>query len=378
MTMRFALVVALAFGVSACGSTPTSPSMTSPAAVAKATHQAALSDVVPTTGTATVVTASTEVSTTSPTATTNPTPGTTPVATGPVVLEPTTAPEGTPKWALSGKLILEGTILPLAGVEVVVLHGPNAGQATVSDATGAFTLSNLWQSGFTFWVKPGAETNGVTRAVTLTSDTHFEITLAPIVWTLSGRVVKEQGVAVAGATVTVQDGPNASRSTTSGPDGSYVIGNLKQGGFTVSATGSGFNQVFAGVTLVRDIRQDFTLNTQAPPTPPGTGTPGGNTPGGTNPGGGSFNGSVSLTTSGGKVTSISISGCRSYSATLRPPVAMSGSLSLLNSDGRDGLSMFFSWSVSGSSASGQIQYLGADSCAWNEHGMKSWSGSVAQ
>lgn len=64
---------------------------------------------------------------------------------------------------------------------------------------------------------------------------------------------------VAGATVTVQDGADAGRSTTTDTSGHYSLANLSRGGFTVRATATDHEPLSKGVTLVVDTALDFEL-----------------------------------------------------------------------------------------------------------------------
>lgn len=78
-------------------------------------------------------------------------------------------------------------------------------------------------------------------------------------FTLTGLVVDENGQTVAGATVTVLDGPSANRSTTTDTAGRYSFTGLSAGGFTVRVRRDGHDDALRGVTLTSSTTADFTL-----------------------------------------------------------------------------------------------------------------------
>ncbi len=80
-------------------------------------------------------------------------------------------------------------------------------------------------------------------------------------YTLSGRVAAGAPSfdPIAGAMVTIGDGPNAGRSAVTDSTGSYTLSGLEPSGFTVTASATGFASDSRGVTLVRDLTLDFEL-----------------------------------------------------------------------------------------------------------------------
>lgn len=92
--------------------------------------------------------------------------------------------------------------------------------------------------------------------------------------TLTGTV-KAGGVAVSGAGVEIQDGPNAKKGTTTDSSGNYSISGLTAAAVTVRAFKSGYPDNDQRVTLTgSSSRLDFTLQGSSPtPTPTPTPTP---------------------------------------------------------------------------------------------------------
>jgi hypothetical protein len=83
--------------------------------------------------------------------------------------------------------------------------------------------------------------------------------LPPAEFSLIGRVSDfNTGVALMGATITVVDGTNVGRATTSGADGTYNLV-LRQGGFTIRARYDGYDSVFQGVTFVANTVVDIQM-----------------------------------------------------------------------------------------------------------------------
>jgi hypothetical protein len=96
----------------------------------------------------------------------------------------------------------------------------------------------------------------------------------PTTHTLSGVVRNgTNGNGISNATVLITDGPNANKSGTTAANGSYVISNLIQSGFTIRVSASGFNDVSLPVTLTADTPKDVSLQPTAAPAPAPTPTP---------------------------------------------------------------------------------------------------------
>lgn len=68
-------------------------------------------------------------------------------------------------------------------------------------------------------------------------------------FTLSG-IVSSGGAAVAGAVITVLDGPNANQTAATSTDGRYSFASLKSGGFTIRTTAPDYVTTTQPVTLI--------------------------------------------------------------------------------------------------------------------------------
>jgi hypothetical protein len=83
--------------------------------------------------------------------------------------------------------------------------------------------------------------------------------LPPAEFSLTGRVSDfNTGVSLTGAAITVVDGANVGRATTSGADGIYRLA-LRPGGFTIRARSDGYDAVFQGVTFVANTVVDLQM-----------------------------------------------------------------------------------------------------------------------
>jgi hypothetical protein len=82
-------------------------------------------------------------------------------------------------------------------------------------------------------------------------------------FSLSGRVSsRENSAPIASATLSIVDGPNAGKSTTTDASGNYNFTALQQSGFTVNATAAEFFSQSDGVTLTSDRTLNFLLRRQ--------------------------------------------------------------------------------------------------------------------
>jgi hypothetical protein len=95
---------------------------------------------------------------------------------------------------------------------------------------------------------------------------------ATTTFALSGRVTGGSiytsdsiSTAISGATVSIVDGPNAGKATTTDASGNYTFAGLQQSGFTVNVSAINYVSQSRGVTLTSSQRLNFTL-TRPPPT----------------------------------------------------------------------------------------------------------------
>jgi hypothetical protein len=96
---------------------------------------------------------------------------------------------------------------------------------------------------------------------TTTSPSSTPATAAPTTFSLSGTVRDSTtGSGISGATVTVMDGVNARKSTTTSSSGSYSLTGLQQSGFTVNVSANNYLSQSMGVTLTSNQTLSFGLN----------------------------------------------------------------------------------------------------------------------
>jgi hypothetical protein len=86
----------------------------------------------------------------------------------------------------------------------------------------------------------------------------------PQMFTLSGRITENAFSPVADATVAVMDGPNAGRTRTTDPLGSYRLADLVASTFTMTVSSSGFQTKSMTVNLTADQTLDITLTRTSP------------------------------------------------------------------------------------------------------------------
>ncbi|MCL4814501.1 MAG: carboxypeptidase regulatory-like domain-containing protein [Vicinamibacteraceae bacterium] len=99
-------------------------------------------------------------------------------------------------------------------------------------------------------------------------------TPAPTTFSLSGKVTETaptSSTPIAGARVSIGDGPNAGRSTTTDAAGTYTFASLERSGFTVTASADGYEPRSQGVDLTANRTVNFQLRPLGPRTTFGSG-----------------------------------------------------------------------------------------------------------
>jgi hypothetical protein len=83
---------------------------------------------------------------------------------------------------------------------------------------------------------------------------------APVAhWALSGAVTSSAGGSISGAVVTVVDGPDANRTTSTDASGRFTLAGLAQGGVTIRVTARGYSDATMGITLIANLAVDVRL-----------------------------------------------------------------------------------------------------------------------
>ena len=187
---------------------------------------------------------------------------------GPAPTSPTPAASRSPQppartVTLTGHVFAADTGVPLPGANIYILQGANKGGYTRSDELGTFTLAGLQPGTFTIEVVPQQMYNVVDQEVALTADTSMDFALTPRVprvFVFSGRVTDiNSGAALAGASITVLNGNDESRTTTSGSDGRFRLADVMFGGFVVRVRHDGYDSVFRGVGFTADQSLDIQM-----------------------------------------------------------------------------------------------------------------------
>src|SRR5689334_17144456 len=81
----------------------------------------------------------------------------------------------------------------------------------------------------------------LTMAACSGSKTSTPTTPSPTTFTLTGQVTDSAtGTAISTATVSIADGPNAAKSSTTDGSGNYSVTGLQQSGFTVNASANNY------------------------------------------------------------------------------------------------------------------------------------------
>ena len=186
---------------------------------------------------------------------------------------PANAPSTAPTTAsLSGRVETPSSV-PVGGATVTVSDGSNAGRTSTTDGNGSYQLTGLQRGGFNVNVSAnGHVTAGF--SIDLVGDLTRNFVVAtvapapppapPSEVTLSGRVTSTSEAPVAGATLSVADGANAGRTTTSDEIGNYQFTALLSGGLSMRVSANGFNTATVSIALDGDLTRDFVLEATPP------------------------------------------------------------------------------------------------------------------
>ncbi|MBI2189767.1 MAG: carboxypeptidase regulatory-like domain-containing protein [Acidobacteria bacterium] len=182
--------------------------------------------------------------------------GDTPVAPTP---PQTTLPAPPAPVTVRGRVLDSTTDAPVPGASVVLRRDDGLSVAELTDAAGSFVFTNVVSRQVTIRAGKTAY-DAAEQQVALIGDVSIDIAIAPRKHTLSGRVTDvTTGAPLPATTLTVIDGLNASRSTTTGDDGTYVPGELWFGGFTLRVRKPGYDAVFRGVPFAGDTTLDIQM-----------------------------------------------------------------------------------------------------------------------
>lgn len=173
---------------------------------------------------------------------------------------PTPVPVPTPTTVtVQGHVLDSTTNEPVAGASVILRRPDGLSVSELTDGAGYFGFANVMAGEVT--LRAGKTSYDATeRQMTVTADITVDLVIVPRKHTLSGRVTDvATGAALPGAVVTIPDGLNASRSTTTGADGRYTLPQLWFGGFTMRVRLAGYDSVFRGVNFAGDTEVDLQM-----------------------------------------------------------------------------------------------------------------------
>ena len=161
---------------------------------------------------------------------------------------------------MTGRVLESRAGNPVAEVFATLRRpGESLQPRSTTDDRGIFQFTDVAPGEMTVSVgKSGYE--GQERTLVLTADTSLVFSLVPRLYLLSGRVTEvSTGTPLTGATLTVLDGPNATRAAVTDNDGVYRFVDLAYSGFPIRVRMAGYDPVFAGIGLSGDMVRNFEL-----------------------------------------------------------------------------------------------------------------------
>lgn len=141
----------------------------------------------------------------------------------------------------------------------------------------SYSTNTAGHAGYTLYIPPGDYTVtasfehygyiSVTEDITINADEAIEINFeleseddVPVpTYIVSGTVTDIDGIALEGATVTIE---GTSHSDVTGNDGSYQIADVDEGAYNITASKAGYESETQNVTVDGDITVNFTLETE--------------------------------------------------------------------------------------------------------------------
>jgi hypothetical protein len=155
------------------------------------------------------------------------------------------------------------TVGDTAQLSATAAFSDGTSQAVTSQATwetSNATVATVPSSGFATFLAVGeADLNETFRGMSATTRVTVAAKTLPR-FQLNGTI-NESGTThpIAGATVTVVDGPDAGRSAVTDAGGAYTLANLTTGSFNLRATRTDYETQTIAVSLTADARVDFAL-----------------------------------------------------------------------------------------------------------------------
>jgi YD repeat-containing protein len=172
------------------------------------------------------------------------------------------------KGTLAGQVTRASDGSAVSGAQIQVIQGGAVENAVVSDSNGNYTLFNLNAGPSDIKVSASGLGSSFTPALFVRAGqvTTLNLSLSSP-GTISGTVTQADGVTpIQGANLTALVGQLSGTSTTSGSNGSYSIGGLTAGAYTVQASAPGFANTTQSVAVAANstATANFSLQTQGP------------------------------------------------------------------------------------------------------------------
>ena len=148
---------------------------------------------------------------------------------------------------------------------MTAIDGPDAGRTTVANSSGEFRFDSLTIANANFRANaPGFAEDRRGTFVNGTNTLNF--TLAPAIGSLAGTVRSAAGERLSDARVTIVEGPDRGRETTTGSTGEYRLDGLSIGTIAVRASRSGYLDLRREITILSGASVlDFVLDPEPQP-----------------------------------------------------------------------------------------------------------------
>lgn len=163
---------------------------------------------------------------------------------------------------ISGRVVDDWTGAAIGGASVSVDDGSSIVATVLSAADGSFLAEDVLIGTYSVTASAtdyhSASATGVVVTPNQTTAAG-DIALVPHTGKITGRVVNEAtGAAIGGATVQVSDGSSVVATLTSASDGTFTSADLRVGGYTLTASASGFQTAtVSGISVTNGATTDL-------------------------------------------------------------------------------------------------------------------------
>ena len=152
----------------------------------------------------------------------------------------------------------------IGGATVTAIDGPDVGRSTVANSNGEYRFDTLTIANANFRANaPGFAEDRRGTFVNGTNTLNF--TLTPASGSVAGTVRSAAGERLPDVRLTIVEGPDRGRETTTGSTGEYRFDGLSVGTITVRASRSGYLDVRREITVSGASVLDFVLDPEPQP-----------------------------------------------------------------------------------------------------------------